>query len=336
MTGAAPFPSPTYPTPLRRCPELETEHGELWIKNDGLSHPTYGGNKVRKLERFMADARARGASRVLTFGAAGSHHVLTTALFARASGMRAAALLTPQHATPHARDTLRAALAQGLEAFPVPDPLALPRALRRAWRPGDYVIAPGGSSVLGTVAYHDAVVELSEQLRLGSLPTPDVLVVPLGSGGTCAGLLAGVAACGLATRVIGVLVVRNPGARWLVQALAAAALRRLGARARVREAPLEIEAAYVGAGYGIPTAAGQRALEVAARVGLELDPTYTAKAFAKVLDLLQARPVSPLGRRLRVLYWHTLSAVPIAPLLRDGDTLPAELAALLQSPARPM
>src|SRR5690606_22867766 len=105
---------------------------------------------------------------------------------------------------------------------------------------------------------------------------PDVLVVPLGSGGTCAGLLAGVAACGLATRVIGVLVVRNPGARWLVQALAAAALRRLGARARVREAPLEIEAAYVGAGYGIPTAAGQRALEVAARVGLELDPTYTA------------------------------------------------------------
>ena len=85
------LPAPLYPTPVRACPELSHAQAELWLKNDGLSHPIYGGNKVRKAERLVAEALRCGAKRVLSFGAAGSHHLLTLTLFARAAGLESVA-----------------------------------------------------------------------------------------------------------------------------------------------------------------------------------------------------------------------------------------------------
>ena len=305
---------------MRACPELSDARAELWLKNDGLSHAIYGGNKVRKAERLVAEALRRGAKRVLSFGAAGSHHLLTLTLFARAAGLESAALVFPQPRTQHALDTLRAALGLGLQLHPVRHAALVPWVLPRVRRRGDYIVAPGGSNAIGTQACADAVDELSRQVEASELPWPDVIVVPLGSGGTCAGIAAGVVRRGLPCRVLGVQVVGGVGPRLAARYLAKEALEpsRATGHAGKLAAQLSFDFTQVGLGYGSATVAGTRATAVARELGLVLDPTYTAKAFAHVLERL--RTASPaeaqhLGRPQRILYWHTLAATPLEPLL---------------------
>ena len=79
-------PHGVYPTPIERFAQLDRGRAALWIKRDDLTHPEYGGNKVRKLEHSLAVARKRGANRIVTVGAVGSHHVLATAFFGRRAG----------------------------------------------------------------------------------------------------------------------------------------------------------------------------------------------------------------------------------------------------------
>jgi 1-aminocyclopropane-1-carboxylate deaminase/D-cysteine desulfhydrase-like pyridoxal-dependent ACC family enzyme len=314
------FPAPTYPTPVVECAALSGAQVRLWVKNDGMTHPIYGGNKVRKMSYLVREAQAHGARRILTFGAAGSHHVLTTALFARAHGLGAAAVVLPQPTTSHVTDTLRASVGQGVELYPVRSAFEVPWALLRGWKRGDYVVPPGGSSVIGTLGYVDAVDELVSQIRGNVLPEPDLIVTAVGSGGTCAGLLAGVALHGLKTSLLGVLVVSNPLARQFILRLAlqALALRSPDDGREVQARRLELTSRYVGPGYGGPTPEARDAVFVAKeQLGLALDMTYTAKAFAAVQDAIQG------GRYRNILYWHTLSSPSLAPLLAGAPSLAA-------------
>jgi 1-aminocyclopropane-1-carboxylate deaminase/D-cysteine desulfhydrase-like pyridoxal-dependent ACC family enzyme len=292
----------------------------------------YGGSKARKLALLVSEVERRGARRILTFGAAGSHHVLATALFAEGRGLDAAALLTSQPGTPHVVQTLRASFERAT-IIPVGSLARMPIAFLRARRDRDYVLPPGGSNALGASAYVDAVVELQAQIEAGLLPEPDLIVVPLGSGGTCAGLLGGIVELGLRTRVRGVLVATNPLARPMVVRLARRTLEERGFRTSSAElsARLDIDASQIGSGYGHATRAAQTALDRAREaLGLVLDLTYTAKAFASVLDLLAPRADD---RVRHVLYWHTLSTAPVEPLLhgaRPFDDLPADVRALVR------
>ena len=298
------------PTPVRRL-ELAGLRSELWLKQDGLTHPRYGGNKTRKAALLLAQAAAHGARRVLTVGAAGSHHVLATALFAPDFGLQAAAVLTPQPATEHARAVLGRSLSAGLRAYPAGSAWSAPYTFLRARRRGDYVVPLGGSNVHGARAYALALAELEAQVAAGALPAPDWIVVPLGSGGTAAGLLAGLARSRMPTRLLAVRVLAHPLAAAQVCFLARRTLRALG-RARVDPAwprRLFVDGSQVGRGYGFATSAGQSATELAAAQDLVLDPTYTAKAFAAALAL--ARGEHRLGAApARILYWHTLSVTP--------------------------
>ena len=332
------LPAPSYPTPVRACPELSHTRAELWLKDDGLSHAVYGGNKVRKAERLVAEALRRGAERVLSFGAAGSHHLLTLTLFARAAGLQSAAIVFPQPRTRHALDTLRASLGLGLEAHPAEHAALVPWLVPRVLRRDDYLIAPGGSNAVGTQACADAVDELALQIEAGELPAPDLIVVPLGSGGTTGGLAAGVVRRGMPCRVLGVQVVAGFGPRLAARYLANAALRRTGAserRDQLRDR-LSFDATQVGPGYGASSRAGERATAIARELGLMLDPTYTAKAFACVLELLRSASsanAARLGRPQRILYWHTLSAISLEPLLRAAPSesdLPTAVRRLLR------
>jgi 1-aminocyclopropane-1-carboxylate deaminase/D-cysteine desulfhydrase-like pyridoxal-dependent ACC family enzyme len=313
----------SYPTPVQHLPELSTPRTQLWVKRDDVTGELYGGNKVRRLERIFEQAHARGARRILTVGAAGSHHVLACSIYGRRAGFDVAAVLSPQPRTEHAMTNLRTAIGQGLVVHPTSSILTAPLLLARVFRRGDLIIGPGGSSVIGTTGYIDAAVELNDQIQKGELPVPDAIVLGLGSAGTTAGILAGCVGLGLRTKVLGVRIVEawmmgRLRVVWL--ALRAGRSRRLPVGLGSLMRSLEIETESLGAGYGRPTAEGSHAIEIAARSGLLLDPTYTAKAFAAALRVVEG------GRFQHVLYWHTLSSAPLSDLLAQAPAaLPAEL-----------
>ena len=339
-----PLPLGTYPTPVERADELSNREAELWIKRDDLTNPSYGGNKVRKLEWLLADARRRGAERLVTVGAAGSHHVLATTFFGKREGFDVEAVLVPQPRTARAVEILRADLALGLRALPVGSwaaavPVALTRIVGRA---RTRFVPVGGSSVMGSMGYVAAARELAGQIRQGRMPEPDVCVVALGSGGTAAGIAVGFEAEKMKTRVVGVCVAGPAFGLHVAAAALARGLARklrseresseqdlqedLGSRARAR---LSVDDRFLGRGYGRPTPYGDDAAAAAASAKLELDPTYTAKAFASALWHVRAR------RARVVLYWHTLSSAPleaVSPPGPEGRTMadPAELLELLR------
>ncbi len=311
---------PRVPSPVRHLPLLSGPGGDLFVKDDGELHATYGGNKVRKLARILTDARDQGKRRIVTFGAAGSHHVLTTALFAPAFGLRAAAVLAPQPHTAHAESVLRASLAAGIEIVPVSRWEFAPWALLRSLERGDYVVVPGGSGLLGTLAYADALKELEEQVALGLLPMPDVIVTAVGSGGTAAGLLAGIVERDLPIRVVGVQVTSGYATRALVLTLATRALVFKGRSPRGLSERFELTRAELGRGYGYEGPGGVRARDAAAQVNLRVEATYTEKAFSRALALTAA---PGRAKRQVILYWHTLSA-------HDPPSLEASLEARFQ------
>jgi 1-aminocyclopropane-1-carboxylate deaminase/D-cysteine desulfhydrase-like pyridoxal-dependent ACC family enzyme len=293
----------------------------VWVKRDDLSHPLYGGNKPRKLIGILAEARRRGMRRIVTLGATGSHHVLATTLFAKEEGIAVAAIVIPQPVTPHVQEILRCSLSQGATLIPARSIGHAMALLPRVLRKGDLFVPPGGSSFSGARAYIDAALEIEEAVGRGEIPVPDRIVVAAGSGGTAAGIAAGVARLGWPTRVVAVAVAGSLSASLVTRVLALGIGRSLAAPRR-----LSVDGRYLGGGYGHVTAEGEQAAAVARRHALSTDPTYTAKAFAAALDLADARPDE------NVLYWHTLSSAPVAPLLTGATDMsgwPTELRSVL-------
>lgn len=330
-----------FPTPLERLLTGADREGGIWLKDDGCTAPLYGGNKVRKLERLLTLARRQGAKRLLTVGAAGSHHVLATCLYGRRLGLPTHAVLTSQPWTAHAEGTLRAALNAGLTAAPANSALSAVQELHRARQRGDFVIGPGGAGGEGTWAYRLAVEELKTQLAEGGVTGLHAIVVAAGSGSTAAGLLAGILLSGAATRIIAVQVGPNPALRSLIIGQAVYSARQHGEPISALRAAraLSIERRFMGRGYGHATQDGEQATLLARSFGLGLDPTYTAKAFAATLRWAGLARASSERDKLRLqarqsyLYWHTLSSVPLTPLLEGAaETLPNELAQLLRKP----
>lgn len=323
------------PTPLAPLARLGAARGipGLWIKRDDRTSPVYGGNKPRKLEWLLGSARAAGARAVMTFGGIGTHHGLATAACARAVGMRTILVLIPQPVTPHVRQCLLTDQALGAElhlASGVPDVVRRGLALlaRCRWRGEPLAVIPtGGSSALGTLGYVDAALELAEQVAAGAMPEPDAIFVPLGSGGTVAGLVLGLRLAGLRTRVVGVLVtdILPPSPRRL-RALARAAARRLAPEVAPPPLALDdfaIDRDFVGPAYGAPTAAAEAARDLVRELeDVRLETTYTGKCLAALL----ARAATPPWRDRTLLFWNTFSSVDpagVAGPLPDWRMLPA-------------
>ena len=298
----------TYPTPVERLARWSTGASELWIKRDDLTSTTYGGNKVRKLELVLEEAKRQGKARVVTLGAVGSHHVLATGIYAQSFGLQVEAIVIGQPRSQHVLENARASVGQGVRMIPASNFAEAALLLGARVARGAYFIPAGGSSKLGTLAYVEAARELAAQIARGEMPEPDAIVVALGSGGTAAGLAAGVVAAGLRARVLGVTVAEP--AR-LLEHNARALAEQCAKPGQKREvlARLEQTRAYLGAGYGYSTPEGERAMHEALGAGLVLDATYTAKAFAAACE--RAR----LGRERTILFWHTLSSATMTPFL---------------------
>lgn len=313
-----------FPTRVERLDALCTDRTSLYVKHDGASGEVYGGNKVRKLEPLLATAKAKGKKRILTVGAAGSHHVLATTLYGGLHGFTVAAVLVPQARTAHAEGNLRVGVASGLSPIVAASYASVPLHVVANMRGDTAFVALGGSSVGGTMGFVLAAFELADQVARGELPEPDVIVTAMGSGGTVAGLAVGLCAAGLRSTILAVAVSSPvPMFATLTRRLVKGAVQRVpsvsksDALARVR-----VCGAQVGEGYGRATDAGDRATRMARESGLTLDPTYTAKAFSAALEEVAE------GRARTVLYWHTLSSLPLSGLLASAPPLSAELAAL--------
>jgi D-cysteine desulfhydrase len=309
------------PTRVHRLERLGAQLGvdQLWVKRDDESGALYGGNKPRKLEFLLGDALADGKKSVLTFGGIGTHHGLATAICARAVGLRAILALLKQPVTEHVRRCLLLDYAAGAEMhYAATVPLVAARALRICGREllrGElpYIIPTGGTSPLGTLGYVNAAFELQEQINHGELPEPDWIFVPMGSGGTVAGLVLGARLAGLRSRVAAVLVtdILPPSADKLVR-LAARSLALL--RQHASEVPavateppsLTIINGFVGPCYGAPTDAARSARDLMATLEhIHLETTYTAKCLAGMIDALGA----PAYRNGTVLFWNTYSSI---------------------------
>lgn len=287
-----------FPTPVQPLPALAPA---LWIKRDDLTSRTFGGNKVRALEFLLGGVRP--GDRVVTAGAYGSTHALATAIHGRRVGARVELLLWPQEMNATAARVRECSGALADEVHEVGSvPAAYVRGIAASLR-GARWIPPGGSTPLGALGYVSAALELAEQVRAGLLPVPERIVVPLGSGGTSAGLLAGLAIAGLPTTLVGVRVVpRLVGNRWRVLRLARGAtrlLRRLTGERLPRPSGrrFDIVQDAFGGAYGRETDRGRAALERCRECsGLMLDPTYSAKALAAALALPPGGPT---------LFWLT-------------------------------
>jgi D-cysteine desulfhydrase len=311
------------PTPVRELTGLGTSGvAPVWLKDDS-AYSDVGGNKARKLEWLLADARRRRKSTILTGGALGTNHGLATAIFARRLGMRTVLVLAPQPQTAHVRAQLERLSESGAEVHVAPG--LWTSFLVAAWLtvartgPGlraPYLLPPGGSTPLGCVGYVRAAFELSEQIAAGEMPEPSHVVVALGSGGTAAGLLAGLRLAGLRSRLLCVRVSDViPLDSGNVARLARRTLRLLGAHgvevagASRFAGTLRVEPRWIGRGYGHATAEGESAMDLLAeREGVTLDPVYTAKTVAALLALNKSRAFGDGP----ILYWHTYSA-PEAP-----------------------
>lgn len=289
-------PLATWPTPLEPAPRLAVALGlrpeDLMIKRDDLAGPAGGGNKIRKLERTCAEALAAGADVLVTSGAPQSNHARLTAAAAARLGLGATLVLEGDAPDADRGNLLLDRLlgANVVWAGEVgPDGLAAAvaaaadRLREQGRRP--HVVPFGGSSPLAAQAYVDAAAEVEEQW-----PGLDHLVVALGSGGTTAGLVAGLGA----GRVLAVHTgaVADPGAtvRGLLDGMGVAA------------GTLRLRLDQVGAGYAQLTEPVVAALRLAARTeGLVLDPTYTGRALAGLVAAVGEGEVRP-GERVVFLH----------------------------------
>ncbi len=309
------------PTPLHEATRLRDALGgpkgcpRILFKRDDLTDLAFGGNKARKLEFILGDARVKRATVLITTGGPQSNHARMTAAAARLCGMKAMLILSGPGPRGDAGNllldrllgaeirTLDASLtgpaAEHAEATAIAD--AVRELEARGEKP--YVVSLGGSDPLGTLGYVVATREMLDQLR-GAEIRPNFLYHASGSRGTQAGLELGTRVFEASWKVVGIAV--SPGEedkRRKAARLIHDAGALIGREVLVREDELHTDVRYYGDGYAAPTAHGSEAIELVARTeGVFLDPVYTGKAMAGLIDHIRNGLIGPSQT---VIFLHT-------------------------------
>jgi D-cysteine desulfhydrase family pyridoxal phosphate-dependent enzyme len=296
----------TLPTPLEPMPRLAGAVGtkaRLMVKRDDLTGLALGGNKARKLEYLCGEAVAQGCDTLVTGGGTQSNHARITAAASSRLGLDChLALAGPEPQRHDGNLLLDDLLGATLHFTGARDYSEIEASIDALAAQLDadghhtYAIPVGGASVTGVMAYAFAIDELRGQLTAD----PDWIFVADGSGGTHAGLLAGLGARS-ATRVVGVDVGTRPDLDAVVPRLAADAARASG-----REDPspqVIVDHDHFGPGYGALTADCTAAIRAVARAeGILLDPVYSGKAMAALLAWLRD---SRIGAGQTAVFWAT-------------------------------
>jgi D-cysteine desulfhydrase family pyridoxal phosphate-dependent enzyme len=312
----------TLPTPIQEAARLRAALGgparcpRILLKRDDLTGLALGGNKARKLEFLVGDARGRRATVLVTTGAVQSNHARMTAAAARAAGLQVVLVLTTRDPQPALEGNLLLdrILGATIRYVPAGDDPALATGEdepvvaavvdeleSRGERP--YVIPIGGSSAIGVIGYVEATSEMMDQLRAAG-EAPSRLYFASGSRGTHAGLALGARMFDVPYELYGVAV--SGGESWKVERayrVAREAAAILHAHVQVSPELLATDQGYIGDGYGIPTAGTIDAIRLLARAeGILLDPIYTGKAMACLVDHVRRGLLDPAST---VLFLHT-------------------------------
>jgi len=315
------LPLATLPTPVHEAARLREALGgparcpRILIKRDDLTALGLGGNKARKLEFLVADARAHGATTLITTGAVQSNHARMTAAAACVAGMRCVLVLTATSEQPAVEGNLLLDRLYGADIRLVPslDPMvavgndepvvAAVVAEETAAGRHPYVIPVGGSSGVGVFGYISGTAELVDQLAGAGL-RPSRLYYASGSRGTQAGLTLGAKLCQAPYEVYGVAVSGGePEKIERAKRIANEAAARLGLDTRLEHQDLFTDQAFIGDGYGIPTREALEAIDVLARSeAILLDPCYTSKAMAALIRHVRDGALAPSDT---VVFLHT-------------------------------
>jgi len=279
------------PTPIETLPRLSDALGgpRLLIKRDDLTGLAFGGNKTRKLEFLVAEARDHGAKTLISGGALQSNHCRQTAAAAARFGLRCILVLTGEKPPKPSANLLLDELF-GAEIVYVAERKDRDRILQetfdRAAKEGKepYLVPYGGSSPTGALGYAFAVKELVEQNVQA-----DWIVFATSSAGTHAGLLLGQRVFGYKGKVLGISI--DESEEWLkeeVSKLASDTSQKVDERIEFSPGDVLANADYCASGYGIVTERERQAIELFARYeGLLLDPVYTGRSAAGMIDLIR-------------------------------------------------
>lgn len=328
------------PTPVARLHTIETSIGveQLWIKRDDLTAKKFGlagGNKVRKLEFLLADALAAGASTVLTFGCVGSNHAVATACYTQQQGLSCITMLKPQPNNAVVQTNLLKMCAYNAQMIWSSNTIAraidtVCTILKSIQKDHNipYIIPTGGSCPLGVLGYINAVFELKEQIDKNEVPEPDYIYVPTGSTGTIVGILLGIQATGLHSKIIGITTEPSSALTFekKIKDLFIKTnqfLHQQDSSFALFEYPsdqIRIYTAECGTEYGAFTEHGTQAYTLMReQENIILDGTYTAKTFAGLIADIQEHSL----HNAIILYWHTYDSSPLQKLI-DYTELPSD------------
>ncbi len=280
------------PTPLEHLPRLSDYLGrDIFIKRDDFTPVALGGNKLRKLEFLAADALREGADVLLTAGAIQSNHVRQTAAVAARLGLKCVALLENPIGTTaenylHNGNRLlldlmdvEVVMVDALHNPPAQLAEQAERLEAQGFRP--YSVPVGGSNVLGALGYVECAQEIAHQSE--GVVDFAAVVVASGSAGTHAGLAVGLEHLLPNTELVGVTVSRKAEAQLpIVERIRVPLAEQLELQA---QAPVTLWDDYFAPRYGEPNDEGMEAVKLLARLeGIMLDPVYTGKAMAGLID----------------------------------------------------
>lgn len=293
------------PTPVEPMERLSARLGgpRLWIKRDDQTGLAGGGNKARKLEFLVAEAQAHGAKMLITAGAAQSNHARQTAAAAARFGLECSLVLAGESPQQINGNLLLDVLldAELVWAGDQPVDQVLQETFDQAWSNGrrPYLIPIGGSNPVGAAGYVEAMAEFMEQgIEV------DRIVVATSSGGTLAGMVVGSAMHGYGGALSAIRVGKYEQTEpKTLQDLAEGTADLVGCTAELPLDRVEINNDYLGPGYGVVTNLEREAIHLfAQQEGILLDPVYTGRAAAGMIDLIQK---GTIGADERVLFWHT-------------------------------
>ncbi len=290
-----------FPTPIHKLENISRMLGtQVYIKRDDMTGLALGGNKVRKLEYLLADAKAKGAEVVFTTGGAQSNHAMLTAAACRKLGMTPILILKKRGVTARQGNQLLEHLmgvdVRLMDTDSYDDIDAEMDRVGQALGKNYYKIPCGGSNALGTLGYVDCVREIRDQGMQF-----DHIVCAEGSGGTMAGLALGAKLYMPDTRVTGMMVDDDPFDQITVKLMREAAAL-LQADVQIGREDFELRD-MCGPGYAIASAEGNAAVAMMAeQEGLFLDPVYTGKAFAGLIAMAKEGAFAPDDR---VLFVHS-------------------------------